>query len=336
MEHSGVSERLVSVIVPSYNSSAYIEKCAASILSQSHKNLELVIVDDGATDDSPQKVDRLASRDSRVVVVHQENKGLPKARLAGYLASSGEFVTFVDSDDWLEPNAVALMLEALLATNADVASCDVRWEYEDDRKPWNEGPNEDRVFNREEALKALYERTSVYEYVWNKLYRRGVISPEVFPEVGSMGEDYFTVLGILLRAKRVAHVGKPLYHYLQQAKSMSQGAFGQGHVYSYHRYLADEKRMVEQYPNLAEVIKCYTSVRLLIIILPMARNGNYDRQIISYAQQRYKKTWGSIMAYGGFGAYWKAAVTLFAMSPATFFSLYYRMRYKQKLPYPLK
>ena len=114
---------LVSIIVPVYQVEKYLEKCLGSIIGQTYGNLEIILVDDGSTDHGPAICDRYQTEDSRIQVIHQANGGLSHARNVGLAAATGDFISFVDSDDWIEPQMIDALMSALQETGADIAVC---------------------------------------------------------------------------------------------------------------------------------------------------------------------------------------------------------------------
>lgn len=121
---------LISIIVPVYNVEKYLNKCIDSIINQTYKNIEIILVDDGSTDNSGKICDEYLLRDSRIKVIHKNNGGLSSARNEGINISSGEYIGFVDSDDWVEPNMYEEMYKKILYSNADIVDCGYWKEYE--------------------------------------------------------------------------------------------------------------------------------------------------------------------------------------------------------------
>ena len=120
-----IDNGLVTVIVPVYNVDCYLDKCISSIVQQTYKNLEIIVVDDGSTDKSPEICDRWSQRDRRIHVMHKVNGGLSDARNAGLAVSTGEYISFVDSDDWIKPKFIETLMISLQAEKADIAECGV-------------------------------------------------------------------------------------------------------------------------------------------------------------------------------------------------------------------
>lgn len=166
---------LVSVIVPVYNVENHVEKCLVSIMNQTYQHLEILVIDDGSTDDSGVICDRMAAEDSRIRVVHQKNAGVSSARNKGLDICSGSYVLFVDSDDWIEPEMVELMVSAIEKTNTDLAVCQINDVYPQEdgsflpvrRNIITDFDNLD-VINRYEFYLRVYSHSAI---LWNKLLK---------------------------------------------------------------------------------------------------------------------------------------------------------------------
>lgn len=248
---------LISVIVPIYKVEEYLDRCVQSILNQTWKEFELILVDDGSPDRCPQICDLWAKKDGRIKVIHKANGGLSDARNAGMQTASGEFVAFVDSDDWVAPDYLRILLEVMQKKDCDIVECNViRTNGEDlgEVLPVEEG-NSITLFQTEQALEHLIKDECFHQHVWNKLYRRSVIHGILF-EKGKTNEDEFWTYQIFGNAKVVGKVEVPLYYYLQR----SSGIMGEG--YSLKRLDALEAKVQRQkyiekkYPKLNAIAKC--------------------------------------------------------------------------------
>ena len=161
---------LISVIVPVYNVEKYLDRCMKSILQQTYHRLEIILVDDGSTDASAAMCDAYARRDSRIRVVHKQNGGLSDARNAGLELAAGDYIGYVDSDDWIEPDMYEYLLENALKYQADIAVCGRVERYVD--KEVVRGFSEIEVLAREPALKYLLQNDLLQNYAWDKLYKQ--------------------------------------------------------------------------------------------------------------------------------------------------------------------
>ena len=210
---------LISVIVPIYKVEAYLNKCVESIVAQTYANLEIILVDDGSPDTCPQMCDAWAAKDSRIKVVHKENGGLSDARNAGLAVATGEYVSFIDSDDWIEPDFMQTLLDAMDCTGADISDCATRLVDEDGNSLSIRGVGQDETLGTIDALVRLVKEDRIFQTVWNKLYRRSVIGDILF-EKGKYNEDDYFTYQVFDRARKIAIVSKPMYNYLQRGGSI--------------------------------------------------------------------------------------------------------------------
>lgn len=217
-------ETLLSVIVPVYNVEAYLPRCVDSILSQTHQNLELILVDDGARDNSGAICDDYAARDSRVKVIHKENGGLSSARNAGLDVAKGEYIAFVDSDDWVTTDAYAHLLA--LAQKYEVKLvCGGRYDVNEKTGAKTVGlcPKQETVISAEELVGRIFLWDGCDSSACDKLYHRSILENYRFPE-GKVCEDVPVTYKIVLSAERVAMSDRPFYHYYHRAGSISKTA----------------------------------------------------------------------------------------------------------------
>ena len=212
----------ISVIVPVYNTAAYLPKCLDSILNQTKKPREVIIVDDGSTDESPALCDCYARRYPDLIrVLHQDNQGLSAARNAGIEKADGSCLSFVDSDDYLEKDAY-FRLEELLDTNqADVALGEMTVEEADGRQYRRMEEDISLCWDKEEALIQLCSYRYLYNSFCTGLYRRTAIGDLRFPR-GKLSEDYYLMHHVIARCQRVAYTSQPVYHYVQRPGSISR------------------------------------------------------------------------------------------------------------------
>lgn len=205
----------ISVIVPVYNVEQYLDRCMKSILEQSYQNLEIVLVDDGSTDESGKMCEEYALQDSRIKVVHKQNGGLSDARNAGLAIATGEYIGYVDSDDWIDPDMYKKMYEACIKQDAEVAICRYASEFKD--RTISEGTGKVTVFTRDELVKTYVgndDRYVIYNSVWSKLFRRDLVDGMKFP-VGRNSEDIMYTTRAFCKANKGVYIDSPFYHYMQ-------------------------------------------------------------------------------------------------------------------------
>lgn len=212
-----MSNPLISVIVPIYNVENYLPRCVDSIINQSYKNLEIILVDDGSPDNCPKICDEYTKRDNRIRVVHKENGGLSDARNAGMQVATGEYVSFIDSDDWVDVDFITALYNGI-KSGADIAECTTRLFDDNDNTLSTRGSKEGKI-SRGEALSKLIKEDGVYQTVWNKLYKRSQIEELPFA-VGKYHEDDFWTWRVFLKIDKLYICEKPLYNYLQRSNSI--------------------------------------------------------------------------------------------------------------------
>lgn len=208
---------LISVIVPVYKVEAYLEKCIRSVVEQTYRNLEILLVDDGSPDRSGEICDEWAARDSRIRVIHKENGGGGQARNVALDAAKGDLVAFVDSDDYISPDMLS-HLYGLLDAETDIAEC-AYVETFDDNAAFSLTCETAETYSCEEAMLAHIEDRVFRQLIWNKLYRRETIGDIRFP-VGTKIDDEFFTYRVLLRARNLKLSDKVCYAYRQQSGSI--------------------------------------------------------------------------------------------------------------------
>lgn len=215
---------LISVIIPIYNVEKYLNQCIQSVVNQTYRNLEIILVDDGSPDNCPAICDAWAAKDSRIKVIHKKNGGLSDARNAGIYAATGQLIGFVDSDDWIEPEMYHQLYDYMNRDGSDIAACGVEMVWENGTPARMLTGSGNGVLHREAAVRAIVEETQLKQPVWYKLYRRDLLRDIAFP-VGKYHEDAFWSYQVIGRATRVTYFDVPLYHYTQRSGSIMGEAF---------------------------------------------------------------------------------------------------------------
>lgn len=212
------NNKLISVIVPVYKVEKYLEKCIESIISQSYKNLEIILVDDGSPDGCGKICDAYAEKDKRIKVIHQENRGLCGARNTGLRAATGDYIGFVDSDDYISEDMYEYLGKSLEKYDADVVSCRyfrVGREYDG----YTEKGEYDVIMTGREAVRELVGNFILRSLFWNKLFRREILDGFSFPE-GRTFEGTLTMHHLLLKCRKVIMLCEPKYYYLDNSDSI--------------------------------------------------------------------------------------------------------------------
>ena len=210
---------LISVIVPVYKVEDCLDKCVRSIVEQTYSNLEIILVDDGSPDRCGAMCDAWAEKDGRIKVLHKENGGLSDARNAGLKIATGSLISFIDSDDWIEPDFLEALLGAMESHRAQLAECAVNLVDEEGKVLRLRETVKVPFVDKLEGLRRLILEDGIYQTVWNKLYRREVLEGILF-EKGKCHEDDFWTYQVFDRMDRLAVVERPMYYYLQRSGSI--------------------------------------------------------------------------------------------------------------------
>lgn len=264
---------MISVVVPIYNVAEFLPQCIQSVCSQTYKDLEIILVDDGSTDGSSLICDEYAGKDERICVIHKENGGLVSARKAGLKVAQGEYISCIDSDDWVEPDMLQKLME--LETDADVI-CFAGYEECEGYRGIKRNTVEEGLYHTREQLADLYGKMlmnkeffvhGISTSIWNKLFKRSVLEPCQMnvPDIVSYGEDTACVYPCLLAAHSVYITNFPLYHYRMRQGSIVRGASVSSENFrQLYKTLNNFFSMNEQRANLHQQLKFYMWQALLL------------------------------------------------------------------------
>lgn len=242
----------ISVIVPVYNVEQYLARCVDSILAQSYENLEIILVNDGSRDGSGGLCDAYAAKDSRIRVIHKENGGLSSARNAGLDMASGDYVAFVDSDDWIEQHAYEWMMAQMLGRDVKLV-CAGRYDVDGRTGEKIVGlcPQKEEVISGEEMAGRIFTWDHCDTSACDKLYHRSLFETYRFP-LGVVCEDLPVTYRIALEAGQVALCPKPVYNYYHRPGSISMSSVSDK-TFHYSRHTAGIYPYIcENYPAIRE------------------------------------------------------------------------------------
>lgn len=312
-------ESIVSIIVPVYNCGRFLPRCVNSLLSQTYRHLEIILVDDGSTDDSSGICDKLAASDTRVKVLHKSNGGVSSARNAGIDAAQGEYITFADADDYVDPDHIESLLKLMRKFDSDVAVCSYISENEDkcsEPRCGSGSPNE-VCYSHDSAVCELLAGGAVGGYVWNKLYRRELTEAVRFRGDVKILEDMLFNFELFRRVNTMAFTARKSYHYIQRGQSAMHRSFGQE-----HRQMVETARMIRdelsgQSSELADAGSGLLATTILWVVDVMAEYGPYDRQLV----RQYRAEFKPLMK-----KYWRMSSVPFSYrASALFFTMGFRV-----------
>ena len=209
-----MKEKLLSVIIPVYNVEKYLKKCVDSVINQTYRNLQIVLIDDGSTDTSGKLCDEFAKADKRIEVIHKVNEGQAKARNVGLDLAQGDYIAFLDSDDYIASEMYFDLIKTLEENEADIASCAIQ--YVDEQGDFLGGQKysgEVSILSRLEVVEDLYKQAKVRFEVWNKVFRREILENVRFIE-GQLHEEVGFCRMAYLKINKYSFLDKPLHFYL--------------------------------------------------------------------------------------------------------------------------
>ena len=288
---------LISVVIPVYNVEKYLEKCVDSVKKQTYNNIEIILVDDGSTDKSGELCDIIAKEDNRIKVIHKKNGGLSDARNAGVKVANGDFIGFVDSDDYIYQDMYMDLYLTLKKEDSDISICDfVKIKENDDSSEYcakNKNVNYYK-YNKIEALNELLKNEKITNHAWNKLYKKSLFDNIKYP-VGKNMEDMATTYLLFEKANQISYIEKIEYFYLERANSIL-GNVNEKLIYN----LKDisEKRyehLWEKYPEVREnlIISQIKNIKIMFsnLILCNLRKtffGNDYEKEYRFFKENYK------------------------------------------------
>lgn len=279
-------ETQISVIVPVYNVEEYLPRCVDSILAQTYENLEVILVDDGSPDGSGAICDEYAAGDSRIRVIHKENGGLSSARNAGIDAAAGEYLAFVDSDDWIEPEMYGHMLGLMKKYNAKLV-CAGRYDVNGKTGEKSVGlcPEKEECVTAEEMVGRIFLWKGCDSSACDKLYHRSLFTQFRYPE-GKVCEDVPVTYRIVLQARRAVLCDRPFYNYCHRPGSISTSRAITEKTFHFSRHTAQIYPYIRDNHPAIEPQAAYLRVRSLSHILLLLDQAEKEVRSNFAAQRR--------------------------------------------------
>lgn len=275
---------VISVVVPVYNVEPYLKECLESIINQTYRDLEIILIDDGSTDKSGDICDEYGKKDERIIVIHQNNQGSASAKNAGLRKSSGEYLTFVDSDDFLQEDAYEFMVKQLEEYCADIIQGCFRKVYQKFYRDVNK-IIEMQILDTFEFLE-LFTKDWTCGLLWDKLYKRDIFKDIYFKEGHKIDDEFFTYKGVM-NSKKILRVPHYIYNYRQRISSVMFSKDSQLKIISDSlEYLSiRRKEVTKSFPQLKKV---YDEHYLNMLII-LSKNEYINAEHIKEIKQHIKK-----------------------------------------------
>ena len=281
----------ISVIVPVYNVEQYLERCVDSIINQTYTNLEIILVNDGSTDNSGKLCDELAKKDERIRVIHKENGGLSDARNRGIDEAESDLVGFIDSDDYIDSDMYEVLLKNLNNTDADLSMCALYDVY--NNTPEAQVTNKETwELSSEQAIKMVMEAKILSVTAVNKLYRKSLFTDLKF-EVGKIAEDAFIMIKLLDKCEKIVATNEKKYYYVHRENSITTQKFSTKFLNVIEAYEQNSNIILEKYPKLKDVAQTRMNWAYFYVLDRLLLDDNYndkelENKLISYLKNHRK------------------------------------------------
>lgn len=325
IERESVMSKIISVIVPVYKVEKYLERCIDSILNQTYHNLQIILIDDGSPDDCGRICDEYAKRDARIEVIHKSNGGQAAARNDGLAIAKGDYVGFVDSDDYIEPNMYEEMLYKIQENQADICVCSRYVESENGKMDsYVSKKARETLMDNIQALKHIIAFSDFDMAVWDKLYKADILSELRFP-AGKINEDYYFITEAFERSKKIVYIPIPFYHYIQRIGSTTRNSVMDKSIVQASEYLYEFFR--KKHPEIAYVGQTACVFAYVYLINKCIKNRiDINDEFREEALSIIRKNWYGVIRNENIGVVKKIQVICLAMSITLYRELFLQIK----------
>lgn len=319
-----LTSTIVSVIVPIYNVEIYLDKCILSIISQSYKDIEIVLVDDGSTDNSGKMCDEWAEKDKRIIVIHKRNGGLSEARNIGLLKSKGDYILFVDSDDWIANNTVETLVVKAEKNMSDLVVYQFL-EVKSDKNCLDDmSISEDKLLNSSEMIYELLSEKNISNHIWRYFIKRDNIKDIFFP-VGQNYEDISVAYKYIMNSKQILVTGEKMYYYRQNPNGITK-IYNKKNILDFYNAITSRNCYLQGiYHDYYTIIQNNYMKNYLYVISMISRSDCLnDKKIIEISHNISIFLRQNIWKTTGFGVICKIKMILFAFLPSIYMKILYK------------
>lgn len=290
---------MISVIIPIYNVEDYLVDCLNSVINQTYRDLEIILVDDGSVDACSEICDKYSLTDKRIKVIHKKNGGLSDARNAGIDIATGEYITFVDSDDMLDLNMISYLYELIEADKSDISSCRRLRINENGTLISNNLLDEGHycVKGADNCMHEYLSKNNFDTVAWAKLYRMSLFKDIRYP-VGRYNEDVFTTYKVVAMSKSISIGLAQLYLYRERSNSIMTSSFSVKHLDSIYGKLEMQEYVSQMFPKELKYAKAQVVYACNQCVMKIAKSNYRDKETIKMIQGLYRKNIMSFLTSG--------------------------------------
>ena len=282
---------LISIIIPVYKVEKYLEKCIQSVINQTYENLQIILVDDGSPDNCGKICDEYAKKDHRIEVIHKSNGGLSDARNKGLEMAKGEYIGFVDSDDYIEADMYEVLYNLLKQYNADVSICNF-YTVSQGKISIKNADNGINEYNRIEILKEILLDKNIQSYAWNKLYKKELFDEIKYP-IGKKYEDIGTTFYLLEKCNKVVVTGKSEYYYINRQDSIVNNVT-ESTITDYNELIMQRYDYIEE--NIKE-LSSYNKDYLKRILKIAEKDIKSLNEVGDYTKKKYEELYNKVQKF---------------------------------------
>ena len=282
---------LIWIIIPVYKVEKYLEKCIQSVINQTYENLQIILVDDGSPDNCGKICDEYAKKDHRIEVIHKSNGGLSDARNKGLEIAKGEYIGFVDSDDYIEADMYEVLYNLLKQYNADVSICNF-YTVSQGKISIKNADNGINEYNRIEILKEILLDKNIQSYAWNKLYKKELFDEIKYP-IGKKYEDIGTTFYLLEKCNKVVVTGKSEYYYINRQDSIVNNVT-ETTITDYIELIMQRYDYIEE--NIKE-LSSYNKDYLKRILKTAEKDIKSLNEVGDYTKKKYEELYNKVQKF---------------------------------------
>lgn len=321
---------LISIIIPVYNAEKYLERCLSSVVRQTYKDIEVIIINDGSKDKSRAIAENFAEKDERIKIINKENGGVSSARNTGLSAANGEFVTYIDADDYIAEDYLEVLYAEARSTGADIICCGCSWLVDGERiEEFNTSKSRRILEHKAEYWRDVFEEKEFYQrVVWGKIIKAELAKKYSFRTDMKYGEDTYYMLDMLSSSPKTALIDYDGYYYVQTTDG-AMGSAGEANPdmkmqhLLFYRFFFRQREGLPEY-EYAGTINCYARLiagAVSVCLKQKTREAynKYQETLLSYANEvwPYKKH---------IQRYFKIRLAMYRRSPAAFWTLFHALR----------
>ncbi len=314
---------MITIVVPIYNAENYLRRCLDSIMRQTYQDFEVLLIDDGSTDTSKSICEIYVDADSRCKYIYQDNAGPDAARKTGTVAARGQYITYVDADDYIHENTLEVMLSNAVETDVDIVCAQIT--RFNNRREWPGSKYfayKKLIDNKADILKAFFEDEILIGTYYAKLIRYSVMENYEFIENGLIGEDITAALFMFDKANSILVIPDRLYYYFQNSNSISHSKFNYRHAISLENYIRVRDSFLDNPYVSSNRICGYFAGYQMAVATAMGRNRVYEKRAGNILRNDLKSHWVLIKKDTKTAFYMKLCILLYISMPKVFVRLF--------------